>query len=89
MYVRALDVLLHGKMAKLVVERDFELLAEVSKLAQQDAPYELAVTDPALYASWRAAVTRFHVAGWTQMTPERVLQVANALRTKNPAQDNG
>jgi hypothetical protein len=72
LYVDALDALLKGRMADIAVARDWELLREVARLAQQDAPLELAATDPALYESWRAAVTRYHLKGWTHMTPERV-----------------
>lgn len=77
LYVAALDVLLKGRMAQVAAARDFVLLEEVARLAQQDAPLDLAVTDPALFASWRAAVTRFHAAGWTLMTPERVAALAH------------
>jgi hypothetical protein len=35
-------------------------------------PREMATTDPALFATWRAAVTKYHLKGWTHMTPERV-----------------
>lgn len=76
LYVAALDVLLNGRMAAVAVARDFALLEEVARLAQRDAPAELAVTDPALFASWRAAVTRYHLAGWGGMTPERVAAAA-------------
>ncbi|MBP0439134.1 hypothetical protein [Tianweitania sediminis] len=59
-------------MSSLVKERRWELLAEVARLASEDAPTDLAVTDPALFKSWREAVTRYHLRGWTRMTPERV-----------------
>jgi hypothetical protein len=72
LYVDALDALLKGRMAEIAVARDWELLREVARLAQQDAPLELASTDPALYETWRAAVTKYHLKGWTHMTPERV-----------------
>lgn len=78
LYVDALDVLLKGRMAEIAVARDWELLREVARLAQQDAPLELASTDPALYETWRAAVTRYHLKGWTHMTPQRV----DAIRQK-------
>ncbi len=74
--VDALDVLLRGRMAEIAVARDWELLREVARLAQNDAPVELASTDPALFATWRAAVTKYHLKGWTHMTPERVDVVA-------------
>jgi hypothetical protein len=59
-------------MAEIAVARDWELLREVARLAQTDAPVVLASTDPALFATWRAAVTKYHLKGWTHMTPERV-----------------
>ena len=68
----SLDVLLRGRMADIAVARDWELLREVARLAQQDAQIALASTDPALFSSWRAAVTKYHLKGWTHMTPERV-----------------
>lgn len=78
LYVEALDALLRGRMAEIAVARDFELLREVARIAQQDAPLVLSSTDPALFATWRAAVTKFHLKGWTHMTPERV----DAVRQK-------
>jgi hypothetical protein len=72
LYVDALDALLNGRMAEIAVARDWELLREVARFARQDAPLELASTDPALYETWRAAVTKYHLKGWTHMTPERV-----------------
>ena len=75
LYVAALDVLLRSKMAAVARNRDWELLREVARLADEDAPRVMAVTDPALFQSWRAAVTRFHVAGWRSMTPDRVDKV--------------
>jgi len=75
LYVAALDVLLRSKMAAVARNRDWELLREVARLADEDAPRVMAVTDPALFQSWRAAVTRFHLAGWGSMTPDRVDKV--------------
>ncbi|MGH8548692.1 MAG: hypothetical protein ACRERU_08875 [Methylococcales bacterium] len=83
LYADGLEALLKGEMAKAVLSRDFELLAEIARLAQQDAPLSLAATDPALFASWRGAVTRFHLAGWTNMTPERVSQVSEIYSDTN------
>jgi hypothetical protein len=47
-------------MVDIAVARDWELLREVARLAQQDAELALASTDPALFSSWRAAVTKYH-----------------------------
>jgi predicted ATPase len=78
LHAEALDALLKGRMAEVAVARDWELLREIARLAQQDAPAVLASTDPALFATWRAAVTKYHLKGWAQMTPERV----DAVREK-------
>jgi hypothetical protein len=78
LHVETLDALLRGRMAEVAVARDWELLREIARLAQQDAPPVLASTDSALFASWRAAVTKYHLKGWTQMIPERV----DAVREK-------
>ena len=75
LYATALDALLKDEMAKVVLNGDFELLAEIARLAQEDAPIDLAATDPALFSSWRTAVTRFHLSGWSEMPPERVYKV--------------
>jgi hypothetical protein len=78
LYVEALDVLLKGRMAEIAVARDWELLREVASLAGQDAPLILASTDPALFITWRSAVTKYHLKGWTHMTPERVDAIRDA-----------
>jgi predicted ATPase len=78
LHVDALDALLRGRMAEVAVARDWELLREIARLAQEDASLALATTDPALFATWRAAVTKYHLKGWTHMTPERV----DAVRQK-------
>ena len=75
LYVDALDALLRQKMAVLDKARDWELLREVARLAQEDAPHDLAFTDPALFRTWREAVTKFHLAGYSSMTPQRVDEV--------------
>jgi hypothetical protein len=85
LHVEALDALLNGRMAEVAVARDWELLREIARLAQQDAPPALSATDPALFATWRAAVTKYHLKGWTYMTPERV----DAVREKAAAVARG
>ena len=76
LYVEALDALLKGNMAKVAKAKDFRLLKEIARLAEQDAPASLAITDPSLYVSWRKAVTDYHLNGWTNMTPKRVTKLA-------------
>lgn len=75
LYVDALEVLLSGRMAEVAIDRDWDLLEEVARLATEDAPSDLAVTDPSLFVSWRAAVTKYHLKGWSNMTPDRVREV--------------
>jgi hypothetical protein len=85
LYVVALDVLLKGRMAYIAVERDWDLLEEVARLATDDAPTDLAVTDPSLFEAWRTAVTKYHLKGWTNMTPERVRQVRDRAAERKRA----
>ena len=85
LHVDALDVLLRGRMAEVAVARDWELLREVARLAQQGAPLALASTDPALFATWRAAVTKYHLKGWTHMTPDRVDVVRQKVVSRREA----
>jgi hypothetical protein len=84
LHVEALDALLNGRMAEVAVARDWELLREIARLAQQDAPQLLASTDPALFASWRAAMTKYHLKGWTHMTPDRVDAVRKKALQQTP-----
>ena len=83
LYVEALDALLEGKMAAVALSRDWELLREIARLAQQDAPPALSSTDASLYLAWRSAVTKFHLKGWTNMTPERIDAVVARLRKQD------
>lgn len=86
LYVNALDALLKGNIAKVALSRDFVLLNEIARLAEQDAPVDLAVTDPSLYVSWRKAVTQYHLSGWTEMTPDRVSKVTQDRSSQNAEQ---
>jgi hypothetical protein len=84
--VDALDALVRGRIAAVVKARDWELLEEIARLAQADAPLELAATDPAMFATLRHAITRFHLRGWSAMTPERVRRIAGEAATApNPS----
>ena len=75
LYVEALEALLSGAIAPVMAARDWELLREIGRLAQEDAPHDMAFTDPALFRKWRNAVTRFHLSGWSSLTPQRVGEV--------------
>ena len=84
LHVAAHEALFKGQMAALVNRRDWELLREVARLAAQDAPVDLAFTDPSRYQLYRHAVTRFHMGGWSAMTPERI-DTVSGLSKFNPA----
>jgi hypothetical protein len=72
-------------MAEVAVDRDWELLEEVARLATEDAPTDLAAIDSSLFVTWRAAVTKYHLKGWGNMTPERVRQVRNKAQAQPKA----
>jgi hypothetical protein len=74
--VEAIDALIRGRMAAVAKARDWELLEEMARLVEADAPLEMAASDPAMYATLRAAITRFHLKRWSAMTPERVRSIA-------------
>lgn len=76
LHVEALDALLHGRIAAVARSCDWALLEEIARLVEEDAPLDLAVTDPARFVALRNAVTRFHLAGWSHMTAARVRAVA-------------
>ena len=66
LYVEALDVLLTGRMAEVAVDRDWELLEEVARLATEDAPTDLAVTD--------CVPLRYMARGGYQISPQGMEQ---------------
>lgn len=68
--VEALEVLLSGRIVPVLRAGDRVLLAEVVRLAREDAPPALAATDPALFRTWREAVTRWHLKGWGNLRAE-------------------
>jgi len=75
-FVEAVDTLLRNRIVATVRAGDWELLEAVAALVVAEAPLDLAITDPALYAGLRNAITQFHLRGWSNMTPERVRAVA-------------
>lgn len=83
--VEALHHLLNGRIVPLIRARDWELLAEVVRLARTDVPAELAATDPALFGSWRAAVTRWHLKGWGRLDEARIAELRAAAEAASPS----
>ena len=83
--VEALDALLRGRVAAVLKARDWVLLEEIARLVRDDAPLELASSDPALFAALRKAITSFYLKGWSAMTPERVRSVAEEVRASAAA----
>jgi hypothetical protein len=62
-------------MAGVAVTRDWEVLRVIARLAEDGPPVGLASSDPKFFERWLAAVTDFHLNGWSQMTPQRVGEV--------------
>lgn len=87
LHVEARDALIRGRMAAVAKARDWELLEEIARMAEVDAPVEMVGTDPAMFATLRAAITKFHLKGWSAMTAERVRQVA--ARQRLDGEDQG
>jgi hypothetical protein len=75
--VEAISALVQKRIAHVAKVRDWELLEEIARIGMEDAPLDLAATDPALFIALRNAITSFHLAGWTNMTPERVRAVCS------------
>ncbi len=78
--VEALDALIRNRIVAVAKARDWELLEEIAVIAASDAPIDLAATDPTMFVAIRSAITRFHLAGWSHMTPDRVRAVARDSR---------
>jgi len=78
--VEAEDALIRGRIAAVFKARDWELLEEIARVAAADAPIALAMEDPAMFATLRQAITRYHLRGWSEMTPERVREVAASVK---------
>jgi hypothetical protein len=57
-------------VSKVAVARDWDLLEEVARLATEDASPDLAVTDSSLFVTWREAVTKYHLKGWSNARSE-------------------
>lgn len=74
--VEAINALIRNQVAAVAKSRDWELLEDIAKLAKDDAPLDLAMTDPSMFIALRNAITRFHLGGWSNMTPDRVRAVA-------------
>ncbi len=84
--VEAMDALVHDATVSVAKRRDWELLEEIARIVQADAPVDMAVTDPAMFITLRNAITRFHLKGWTRMTPERVRSIATRAGQKQASQ---
>jgi hypothetical protein len=52
-------------LTDVAVARDWELLREIARLAEDGPTVGLASSDPKLFERWRAAVTDFHLKGWS------------------------
>jgi hypothetical protein len=75
--VEAQDFVIRGGVVAVVKARDWELLEEVARIVEANVPAAMAAADPAMYVTLRAAITRYHLKGWSHMTAARVRQVAD------------
>lgn len=57
-------------------ERRWAEIAALLRYVQRDVPHELATTDPALYRTLRAQITRFYVNGGAAFSLSRVEALA-------------
>ena len=73
--VAAEEALLSGNFIAVIRERDFELLEIIAEIVESDIDVELAATDPSRFIALRNAVTKFHVKGFSHMTPARVREI--------------
>lgn len=84
--VEAMDALIRDATVSVAKRHDWELLEEIARIVQADAPIDMAATDPAMFVTLRNAITRFHLKGWTRMTPERVRTIATREQQKQVSQ---
>ena len=76
LHVESIDALVRNRIASVAKTRDWELLEEIARIVECDAPVDLAATDPAMFIALRNAITNFHLNGWSHMTPDRVRAIA-------------
>jgi hypothetical protein len=86
--VEAQGVLIRGRVVAVVKARDWELLEEVARIVEADVPIAMAASDPAMFVTLRAAITRYHLKGWSHMTAERVRQVADKAIPETASADS-
>jgi hypothetical protein len=86
--VEAQDVLIRGRIAAVVKARDWELLEEVARIVEADVPIAMAASDPAMFVTLRAAITRYNLKGCSHMTAERVRQVADKAIPETASADS-
>jgi hypothetical protein len=65
------------EIAVCLRQRRWAELAALVEFATNDAPPEMAQTDPALYALLRQQITGFHVRGWSGLNLAVVKELAD------------
>jgi hypothetical protein len=84
-YVEAIDALVRNRIAAVAKSRDWELLEEIARIVKDDAPVDLAMTDPSMFIALRSAITKFHLGaplfithfrhGSVKTPPDRVIRL--------------
>ena len=74
----ARQILAHPEQLGIALkEKRWADVAAVVTLAQQDAPQDLAMTDPALYRTLRHHITTFYLRGGGALSLEKLRKLAN------------
>ena len=60
----------------LLKQKRWAELAAVAEYAANDAPADLAQTDPALYRQLRQQITEYRIRGWNQLNVEKLKKLA-------------
>jgi hypothetical protein len=61
----------------LLKKKRWAELAAIAEFASQDAPQELAQTDPALYRLLRQQITEYRIRGWSCLDVKTLRKLAN------------
>ena len=80
----AISVFMNGCLLNAFMSGDMKLIREIARIAQIDPPPSLARTNPKFYKNWRDAVTRYHLEGWSEVTPERIERVLGQAVLNEP-----
>ena len=80
-HVTAIRLLLDMKeFSRALHQKRWSELAAAVEYAQHDAPESLAQTDPALYRALRAAITEYHLRGYSALDLVKIQALAQKAK---------